>query len=170
MRLITTLAVTLVALSPTVSYAQPVRKIEIIKCGEIEAAPSIAQQDEPQTVGGHVNVMDALETPNFKPGCPLVKAKIGTRFGIQVQVQGDLDGLVVRDLTTRVTHPALTNPSTGITSTMDEWASPMNIGYARFAGWQFEEQWELAPGTWKIEIRHRGKTLAFKEFELAIGK
>jgi hypothetical protein len=170
MRLISTLAFSLLVFFPAVTFAQQVRKIELINCGEIEPKQSIAQQDEPQTISGHVNVMDALETPKFKPGCPLVRAKIGTRFGIQVQVQGDLDGFVVRDLTTRVTHPSITNPSTGKTGIVDEWASPMNIGYARYAGWTFDESWELAPGAWKIEILHKGVVLVSKEFTVEVAE
>ena len=144
--------------------------IDLVNCGEIDAAPSIGKQDEPQTVHGHVNVMDELEDPKFKPGCPEVLAKIGTRFGIQVLVHGKIRGDIVNELTTRVTHPPITNPVTEKTSTTDEWQSPMNIGIPRFAGWVFEESWEMVPGKWKIEILSKGTSLVSKEFNVETEK
>lgn len=143
-------------------------QVEIINCGEIDAAPSTAQQDEPQTVHGHINVMDEFENPTFKPGCPTIQAKVGTRFGIHVLVKGEGNGLVLYDLVTRVTHPPLTNPTTQKTSTVDEWQSPMNFGIPRFAGWQFEEEWELIPGKWTIEILHKNTSVASKEFNVVV--
>jgi hypothetical protein len=161
-RIVILVAALLTSMSST--YADKQITIDLVNCGEIDAAPSIGQQDEPQTVNGHVNVMDALENPKFKPGCPDVLAKIGTRFGIQVLVHGEKKGHVLHDLTTRVTHPPITNPATKKTSTTDEWQSPMNIEIPRFAGWQFEDTWELIPGKWKIEIMHKGESLVSKEF------
>jgi hypothetical protein len=152
------------------SISQPtsVSGAELIAWGEIEADPSIAQQDEPQTVMGHVNVMHELETPRFKQGESVIHAKIGTRFGLSVQMVGSPDEAVVHGVSTRVTHPAMTNPATMETSTQSEWDSPMNIGYARFAGWQFEEPWELVGGDWKIEILYRGKVLISKDFQIQV--
>jgi hypothetical protein len=141
---------------------------ELIACGEIDAEPSIAQQDEPQTVMGHVNVMDELETPRFKPGCPHIRARMGTRFGLSIQLDGQPDGAVVSEVSTRVSHPAMKNPVTQDLSTQSEWQSPMNIGYARFAGWQFEEPWELVAGAWKIEILYRGEVLVSKDFKVEV--
>lgn len=136
----------------------------LIACGEIDAEPSVAQQDEPQTVMGHVNVMDSYETPRFKPGCPRIQASLGTRFGVSVQINGSPYLEVVPDISTRVTHPPMTNPATREVSIQSEWMSPMNIGYARYAGWQFEEPWELVPGVWKIEILRGKELLVAKEF------
>lgn len=139
----------------------------IVNCGEIEAAPSVAAQEEQQTKHGYVFVMDELETPKFKPGCPEVRAEIGNRFGIQVQVNGSPDSAVA-DIMTRWTHPIIRNPDTGREGSVDEWKSPMSIGYARYAGWQFDEPWELIPGKWKVEIIYRDKVLASKEFEVTL--
>lgn len=152
------------------SFSQPtsVTGAELIAWGEIEADPSIAQQDEPQTVMGHVNVMHELETPRFKQGESVIHAKIGTRFGLSVQMVGSPDEAVVYEVSTRVTHPPMTNPETKDTSTQSEWESPMNIGYARFAGWQFEEPWELVGGDWKIEILYKGKVLVSKDFKVQV--
>ena len=144
-----------------------VTNIDIVNCGEIENSPSIAFQEEKETIHGHLFVMDSLETPSFKPGCPKIVAKIGTQFGIQVQVNGSPDSAIA-NLRTRVTHPLMRNPKTEEEGTQDEWDSPMNIGYARYAGWQFEEDWELLPGAWKIEILHKDKVLASQEFTVEI--
>jgi|GEM_PF-6025628 len=154
--------------SYSVTLPISVNGAELVAWGEIEADPSIAQQDEPQTVMGHVNVMHEFETPRFKQGESVIRAMKGTRFGLSVQMVGSPDGAVVHGVSTRVTHPAMTNPSTGKTSKQSEWESPMNIGYARFAGWQFEEPWELAGGDWKIEILYKGKVLVSKGFKIQV--
>ena len=138
----------------------------LVACGEIETNPSVATQEEKQTVHGYVFVMGAEETPHFKPGCPHITAKIGTQFGIQLQVNGSPE-LAIANVVTRVTHPPITNPETQKSSTVDQWDSPMNIGYARYAGWQFEDPWELVPGKWVIEILRGSKVLLRQEFEVA---
>lgn len=152
----------------SISLPTSVTGAELVAYGEIDADPSIAQQDEPQTVMGHVNVMHELETPRFKQGESVIQAKIGTRFGLSVQMVGSPDEAVVYEVSTRVTHPPMTNPASKETSTQSEWESPMNIGYARFAGWQFEEPWELVGGDWKIEILYKGKVLVSKDFKVEI--
>lgn len=147
--------------------AKVINDLTIVNCGEIEATPSVAVQDEPQTKHGYVFVMDELETPKFKPGCPKVSAVIGSSFGIQVQVNGRPDMAIV-ELVTRWTHPVIKNPETGREGSVDEWNSPMNIGLARYAGWKFDQEWELVPGKWKIEILYRDKIMAMQEFEVML--
>ncbi len=138
----------------------------LVACGEIDPTPSVGAQEEEKTVHGYVFVMDAHETPRFKPECEKVTAKIGTQFGIQVQINGAPE-LQVAPVVTRVTHPPITNPETGKTSTVDQWDSPMNIGYARFAGWHFEDEWELVPGEWRIEILYQNKVLVKQDFKVS---
>jgi Domain of unknown function (DUF3859) len=162
-----TLFLFLTCLLPVLQSFAEVTSVDLINCGQIVKTPPVAQQEEKKTVHNYVNVMDELETPTFLPGCPNIKAKVGTQFGIQVQVNGG-PALEVVDMTTRVTHPLMKNPITGRESTVDEWPSPMNYGYARYAGWVMEEPWELLPGKWKIEILHKDKVMIEKEFNIEI--
>jgi hypothetical protein len=124
---------------------------KIVNCGEIETddAPMEITKAS-KTDLGYVNVMPALESPKFKPGCPNIEAKLGTRFGIQVVVTAAR--LWVVPLVTRVTHPEIRNPASGRSASVDQWESPMNSGIPRYAGWRFDKPWELVPGRWRIEI------------------
>ena len=142
---------------------------QILKCGEIEAKPPSNVKYEPDTQLGFVNVLDPNVNPKFKPGCPQVKGKVGTRFGIHVLAEG-AGGLSIIPLTTRVTHPVMINPNNGREVTVDSWASPMNSGIARYTGWKFDNEWELVPGKWTMEILDGETVIAGQEFEVSVDR
>jgi hypothetical protein len=117
---------------------------------------------------GHANGMHELASPGFKQGQSVIHTKIGTRVGLSVQMLGLPDKAVVYEVSTRVTHPLMTNSETKETSTQGACESPMNIGYTRYPSWQFEETWELIGGDWKIEILYKGKVLVAKDFQIEV--
>ncbi len=147
----------------------PQATAEILNCGEIQAHAPIDTTAAPNTGLGTVNVMHEHDIPKFKPGCPKINAKVGTRFGIHVLVSGH-SGQSIIILKTRVTHPAITNPATGVATMVDEWQSPMNSGIARYAGWSFDKPWELVPGEWKMEILEGERVIAAQNFTVSIKK
>ena len=140
---------------------------EIVECGEIEAIKPIDTTKAPDTGLGYVSVMQELERPKFKPGCPKVKAKLGTRFGIEVLVSSP-GGQSIVALKTRVTHPAMRNPQTGPVTTVDQWESPMNAGIPRYAGWSFDKPWELVSGAWRMEILEADRVIASQDFAVTV--
>ena len=140
---------------------------EIVGCGEVEGAVSTRTVEAPDTALGYVNVMPELETPAFKPGCPNIEAKLGTRFGVRVVARGAAGSIV--PLVTRVTHPEIRNPENAQTTTVDQWSSPMNSGIPRYAGWSFDKPWELVAGRWRIEILDAAnKVLAAQDFSVTV--
>jgi len=141
---------------------------EIVSCGEVEGAVSARTVEAPDTALGYVNVMPELETPTFKPGCPNIEAKLGTRFGVRVIARGATAGSIV-PLVTRVTHPEIRNPENAQATTVDQWSSPMNSGIPRYAGWSFDKPWELVAGRWRIEILDAAnKVLAAQDFSVTV--
>jgi hypothetical protein len=56
------------------------------------------------------------------------------------------------------------NPETGVTQTVDEWNSPMNVGIPRYAGWSFDNPWELVGGRWVIELFENARPIMRQEF------
>lgn len=141
---------------------------EVLDCGRILPSTTVATTEELQTVSGHVQVMDAYETPQFTGACDRLKVWNGAEFGIWVKAVGRPYGSTI-PLKTRVTHPPITNPNTGNTQAVDEWDSPMDSGKPRFAGWVFEEPWELVPGVWKIEILSGDSIVASTDFLIEEG-
>lgn len=139
----------------------------IVQCGEIEANSPIEARPEKGSHTGSLFIMDPYENPKFKAPCEKIKAKLGTRFGIQVLVGGSPKRQVA-NLLTKVIHPPLPVNDTDQTTEIDTWESPMNIGVPRFTGWNFEDQKELVPGKWTIQILYRDEVLAEKVFDVEI--
>ena len=142
---------------------------KIVNCGEISAQKQAGTTSAPNTELGYVGIMHELDSPKFKPGCPKINAQPGTRFGVQLLVSAQ-SGQSIVPLTTRVYHPPIENPETGRSTTMDEWASPMNAGIPRYSGWSFEKPWELVPGRWRIEVMDRGVVIAAQDFDVSVAK
>lgn len=142
-----------------------IAKAKVVNCGEVIAHKSPGTESASGTQAGYVNIMHELDHPKFKPGCPNIKAKVGTRFGIQVLVESH-SGLSILPLSTRVTHPEIRNPQTGSAATIDEWNSPMNAGIPRYTGWKFDKPWELVRGAWKIEILDGDVVIASQDFNV----
>jgi len=140
--------------------------VEILAAGAV-VAEHVATEPALATSTGVVSEVPLLWTPDFLPGGTEIRAHVGLSMGIEVVVKGP-PFLTVVDLRTRVTHPPMTNPRTGLTSDREEWDSPMNAGYPRYAGWSFDNPWELVPGTWKIEILQGQRPLATQEFVVVV--
>ncbi len=152
----------LLVLSVNVAAAEPI-KADIIDFGVISAdhkESAIASKDSHT---GSLFEMAAEEAPTFINRSGSFSIELGTQFGIEVQLTGDTDGKII-PVRTRWTHPRF---SDGVT--VEEWPSPMNIGYGRFAGWVIENNSELVPGKWKVEILFESKVIAEKEFNITIG-
>jgi hypothetical protein len=143
-------------------------RVELVNCGQVIPTDTVAFQDEKNTVHKYVGVMDPYEQPKFGPCERDIAATRDVEFGLHILVSG-APHLEIVPLVTRVTHPPITNPETKITREIDFWDSPMNIGVARFAGWRFDQPWELVPGTWTIEILKDGKVLASHSFNVVLG-
>jgi hypothetical protein len=155
--------VAIVPLSP------PIERVEIIDWGVFakDSDEEEEQTDAPETAAGHLRVVPAETTPRVLERTDQFAAAIDTRFGLLFRVDSTIGGVsteTIVPLHIRVTHPLTRNPDTGAATTVDQWDAPANVGIVRYTGWMFEEDWELVPGTWTIEILHRGKTLAKKDF------
>src|SRR5262245_15274259 len=117
--------------------------------GEYEPAPVREQAPAPATTTGHVHVLDSIAVPPLLQRTDEVRASVGVRFGIRFIVNGPPFGTVV-PVRIRVLHPPMRHPSGRVTE-QDEWAMEANARLPRFAGWRFEELWELVPGRWSIQ-------------------
>jgi hypothetical protein len=133
--------------------APPGISAEIVAAGTA-TAEAVASQSAPDTGLGSVDVI---------PG----EAAVGTSFGLRVIVRGR-PRLTIVPLRTRVTHPPLSNPGTGKTNTVDEWASPINAELPRYTGWRFDHPWEVVPGAWRIELLDQDRPIAVQVFTITV--
>ena len=150
---------------PRTSYSQVV-SATIINFGQIEhtaeeqATETAIESDDSHT--GSLFVMHPDMVPTFMQvkNKSKINLRLGVQFGIEVQLNGAKVGHIV-PVKTRWTHPKFKD---GVT--VEEWPSPMNIGYGRYAGWVIENESELVPGNWMVEILFKGKVIARQTFEL----
>lgn len=140
---------------------------QILACGRIETTPEMGKKDAPEAAHGFVYVMDPAATPQFTGDCHHLAVWHGAEFGVSVRADGLRHGDII-PLRTRVTHPPFLNHRAGKTETVDEWDSPMNSGVPRFAGWLFDEPWNLVAGKWKFEILSGDSVIAGADVELEV--
>ncbi len=136
----------------------------IISAGEILPTTKTTAIQSDDSHNGALFVMDAEEVPTFKQSLhsERISTIVGTEFGILVQIDGGKP-LNIVNVRTRWTHPKF---SDGVT--VEEWPSPMNFGYGRYAGWVIEDPSELVPGKWKVEILYKGKIIASQVFNVEL--
>ncbi|MGH8046656.1 MAG: DUF3859 domain-containing protein [Chthoniobacterales bacterium] len=97
----------------------------------------------------------------------VIEAKVGTSFGIDYILYGRPVGRQL-NLFIRLRRPAITNPATGETTTVDENVTPAWISLQKHDGFRFEYPWELVPGKWTFQVFHDSKLLLEKEFEVRL--
>ena len=100
-----------------------------------------------------------------------IHLKQGRRFGIDFEMSGisEQSAVVVATLT----HPEITKPDgTRITRSVDQMGPfPVSDGHIRSSyGFTFDHEYEMVPGTWRIEITYLGKVVAEKSFSVVAGK
>ncbi len=65
----------------------------------------------------------------------------------------------------RVDHPMLTRPD-GRHSTVDTYQVPLGAGVG-WTGFDFNQPWEMAPGTWTFSLLYDGQVVASQTFDVA---
>jgi hypothetical protein len=140
--------------------------VEIVEHGEYEPGPEAGKQRAPDTSRGYVGVIEATHDPRLLRSTEAIAAGIGGQFGIKLLVQGPPSVETV-PLRIRVLHPPFRNPATGELSDREEWDAEVNLGIPRFAGWSFDEPWEIAPGPWQIQVLDGEEVVAEQGFEIA---
>ena|SRR5438132_765002 len=102
----------------------------------------------PNTLTGKANTSIALQ---LVQSTTKIEASIGTTFSILVKLLGEPERAVITSHF-RCIHPRLTDPVSGHTGEIDEWESQRPIGIPRYVGYTFDNEWELVPGKWKIQV------------------
>jgi TPR repeat protein len=137
--------------------------IAIIEAGIFRAAPHEHEAAAaPDTALGSVNIL-GTKYPTLVTASSTVPARLGTLFGFGWTIADGPSGQVL-PVRTVVTHPRLTNPKTGKSTTVDAWDDTGQVGFPHLAGWSFEAPWELVRGTWTIQVVYRSRTLLEHEF------
>jgi len=144
--------------------AQEVTGAESVEFGVFEKLASGGLLDAPKSWDGEAN--GVIEAKLVKSTTD-IKAAIGTSFGIRVKLTGEPKDTVVT-CGFRWLHPKMTDVPSGLSSEVDGWESHRRIGHPRYIGYTFDNQWELVPGKWTIQVMLGRKIVAEKTFNVTV--
>ena len=119
-------------------------------------------ENVPTTASGTHNVVDNIELVQRTDHIPAIR---GTRFGFRFIIKGSSQGQQIK-IVRRNLVPGLRNPKTGNIFYSYEYELAKNIGEETYAGYSFDENWELIPGKWTFQIFYEGRKLAEKTFNV----
>lgn len=137
-------------------------RIEIIERGIYNTAPAGVTRQLPNGIGE--SLIDAVELERSTVHIP---ARPGLSFGFEFVVHGQPRGVAL-ELTTTVVFPEPGLLPPGQTERVRSSTMPMvaQVGEpgAVYRGYSFDEEWEVAPGPWRFEIRAGERLLAVQTF------
>ncbi|MEK1890634.1 MAG: DUF3859 domain-containing protein [Phyllobacterium sp.] len=137
--------------------------VEIVDWG-LTAAKEVGSEVSPDTPTG---VNRLVEGPVDVIRSTNIRACIGTSFGIIYRAAYTGEASVV-PIKVVVDHPLIRTPD-GRAMQRSSWPDSA-ISARRYAGWVFEENFELVPGHWTISLRDlAGNNLASKTFSVSTG-
>lgn len=140
-----------------------VDRIEIVGKGlyRIEVGASIPDANLPGGALAPPTQFTNIETTST------VAARIGTEFGFEYRIVGEPDGAeVTLEFVNTYPAPGLADPESPTPFMESKYERSKKIGETIYSGYGLENDWELVPGTWIFEIRHKGDTLASVSFTL----
>ena len=141
-----------------------VRAIDIVKKGIYETK-DIGKIDSSETATGKLLVVGDIKLVEETTKVPAV---LGREFGIQYMVVGFPNGASVPiKLVTVFPKGGLHRSDTGETFKISETVEDVEIGKLAYKGYLFEQDWELVPGTWRVEIWYRDKKYAEQSFSVS---
>ena len=155
------LAVLMAAVRPSIGQAVRVDRIELLDVG-LYRGERAGQMGAPGSVAGNIN---RLTSVTFYEQTSRVPARLGVRFGIRFSLIGAPQRAVVPlRAVWRFPAPGLRDPGSGkvYSESIEEFSSP--IGELRQRGYGFDNDWELVPGEWTLEILHGQRRLLTQTF------
>lgn len=143
------------------SEAVEVEGLEILEYGIYKARIKTGIED-PGAPKGEISTLTDIDLSEQTDRIPTV---LGNRFGMRYVVEGSPKG---EEITVKVkySYPELTDPKSKRSFSGNEFMRRLRIGTPYYNDYAFEEDWELVPGTWAIQIYYMDKKLGGKKFEI----
>ena len=114
---------------------------------------------DPTAAGSRRNVIEDFKRVKETT---IIPAKEGVRFGFRYRIQGaPEDAKIVLNM--RHTHPAITDPSTGIAITQSNYDLKSWIGDT-YTSFKMEKEWEVVTGEWIFQIWYQNEKLLEQRF------
>jgi hypothetical protein len=146
---------------PASAAGEPLARIDAFGLFETVRAGK-AEKNERSAMGElHAVVAHRL----LRPGAEIL-GQLGNSFGVELRFE-NLPGPWAT-VTVRTTHPPITNPATGKTTTVSEFDWLVPRGESVYFGHTFRETWQIAEGDWTSQVVFRGKVLAEQSFKVVV--
>jgi hypothetical protein len=150
----------------SVAHAQKaqIERIDIVGRGIYQVAVGKLTPDKQTPTGVVASVKNATKVEDTTT----VHARIGLEFGIEYVIVGSPKGAQVPIRIVNI-YPkqGLRNPKTRKTLRHAEIVRKKTIGDVIYAGYAFENEWEIVPGVWKFELWHKNRKLAQQSFTVS---
>ena len=145
------------------AFGQAVRidRLEIIESGTYVARETGATEAPGSPTGDVKHQSDV----RFVDSSSRVPSRLGVNFGIRFRSVGAPDGATVSLRSVwRIPDPGIRNPKTGNLYRQSLTDFTTQIGSVHLQGYGFDEPWELATGTWVLEIWSGDRKLLEQSF------
>ena len=96
-----------------------------------------------------------------------VVATLGVNFGFRYTISGPADSA---NVTIKILHPRPLRDATGKEFATSEWTQWLPVNQVIWNGWLFENDWEIEPGTWVIQIWVDGQLQLERAFAITDGR
>ncbi|MPZ37264.1 MAG: DUF3859 domain-containing protein [Rhizobiales bacterium] len=140
-----------------------VDRIEIIEAG-IYRAETASIKLAPGTATRQRNILSETKLLALTTR---VEAKIGLHFGIRYRLVGRPSGATIKLISvTQYPAPGLKNPKADGSQLRGEHSLFATIGQVNYRGYVFEQDWEIVPGSWTLELWDGKRKLISQTFDV----
>lgn len=144
--------------------AQAVPEARVVEYGEYVARRDLGVLP-PDPDAGRTAPLVIVDQPRFVERTDRIEARPCRGFGIRFRLAPP-DPAGTTRVTVRVTHPPMAPPGGEVRETG---TYPQQVGREPgFAGYSFDEPWEMVPGTWTFAVLFGDKVLAEQRFEVVL--
>ena len=161
-----TLSLLLAALVMTACYLQrtTIDDLQVIEFGTFQKTDERGTMAASGSIQGQAHaVVDAVLLEQTSD----IHAMRGTSFGLRVSFSGHPSGATM-PIRAKCLHPKFTDPATGRSSEVEEWPGTGAMGRSGYVGYTFDNDWELVPGQWTIEVSVGSTFRVEKTFNVSV--
>jgi hypothetical protein len=145
---------------PASTAAQEVSSIEIVSYG-------IFTGDlQSQTRDGHGLMKNLTSNVQQTGSTTTIPAQPGLRFGVEYKVNGPRPDTTVTLERVTIFPPGGLRSAQGQPIESYRYSIEASVGAVTYAGYRFDDAWELVPGPWSIQLWYEGRMLAEQRFTI----
>ena len=140
-----------------------IKHIDFLKFGVL-ATDEEEKEDNKGSLSGYFLYPTTID---FKEITDKLKGSVGLRFGIEYFIEGfSADKFIDVTFTCKISHPLLTNPSSGESSLVTIEKKDNYLNENNFDYYCFEYDWEIQKGAWTFQILENEVIKLEKKFEI----